>query len=139
MLLLLVVTIYIAQPGILLIWILVLSDFKFFNPKQQFNLALLIWTAMTVMVFMGIGIDEQNFISNIIDVILGAIFTLLIYGQYYSWSKKIKDGTLEVEAERQQLPKDQKIKWFLYWLILSSILVVSMFVMAGQLKIFQVA
>lgn len=136
---LIAVTIALKNPGILLIWIIVLFDFHFLSLKARFGLALLVELAMITMIVTGIGIaDKATYWGTIIDAALGALYLGGI-GYGFRQNKEELKATLDDQAKRPELTTKSKMKWFLVWLITFAILYITLLLLEPSLKIIMVS
>lgn len=107
---LLVVTLLLQTPGMLLIWILILSEVKI-RPQHRFWAAIGLTVIMVAMMLLGIG-TPQPFWLNVFDVILAAVFSFIYW--FESRNTNTED-TRSQSALRPQLSPELRKKWlYLY-------------------------
>lgn len=116
---LLAVTIALKTPGLLIIWVLVLGDFRM-NRYLRTVIAWVIFIAMMVMEWGHFG-RPQWFWLNIFDTVLGMMFVLM-YGVFAFTSS---DDSID-DDERPQLSRQRKIAWFGLYVLLGVFLYGSM-------------
>ncbi len=105
---LLAFSLYIKQPSILLIWILVMEDVPL-APPLKFGMGLTCWVSMTSLMFMGYG--EQGKWINLLDMILGGFIVTVMYSRFRGYVP-------EEEKELVHTPMEVKVKWFALYIAL---------------------
>ncbi len=120
--LLLAYTLFIAQPAILLIWILVLDGFDRFTLWLRPALATILALAMSVL--MAIGVSLQPTWVNIFDCAIAAFLTALYWSKDYH---RYKTGE-NMNADNREYPsRSVRTKWLVYYLGLSVLAVSVLF------------
>ncbi|MDB4984050.1 MAG: Zn-dependent protease [Patescibacteria group bacterium] len=133
--LLLALTISMKQPGMLLIWIIVLFDFEFISIKARFGLAVMTLIAMTAMLVLHLGIrTEADFYVTCFDCLLGLFYLTLIGFALRRNSQELEE-TLNEGSKRVSISTSGKIKWFAVWLITSAILCAAIIALGPMLKL----
>ncbi len=136
---LLALTISMGQPGMLLIWIIVLFDFHFIPIKGRFALAVITELAMIALLTAGVGIhDNSEFWVTCFDALVGGFYLGMI-GFALRRNQKDLETTLDENSKRPHLTMQAKINWFLVWLITTAILFTTMLLLAPSLKIIMVS
>ena len=108
------------EPVILFIWILILPEITILPLRLRAVLASLLWVAMVLL--MATGFSEQPLWVDIVDCVFGFIIVLSICFQAY------QDIDMSNEDDnRPQLTPREKWKWFIYYGVLTTILVGLMF------------
>ena len=104
-------SLYIRQPSILLVWILVINDFTVISPLK-FGMSLVCWISM--LTFMLLGYGEQPIWANVFDLVMGAVCV---------WVEYLKMSDIpEEENEQVPVPMNLRMKWVsLYVLLLVSL------------------
>jgi Zn-dependent protease len=125
--LLLLLTIAMKDPGLLLIWILVLDDFDRVPIRKRAIIGSIVWITMTILILSGYGV-ENNTLGYIMDIFLGLLFCLLLVmpalqpnEERLSWEKEVREKS---GSNRPALSLKNKIKWFLIFLITCIVLIV---------------
>ncbi len=103
------------EPMVLLIWILVLDDFTSLTAKFRSRLAAVLLVTMAVL--MGTGNSTQHFSIDIIDCVMGAFITAMIFA-------KARNPELEesLKDTRPELSREEKWKWLGYYGVMSIVL-----------------
>lgn len=125
-LLLLALTLALKSPGLLVVWILVLSDYRM-NRFLKAIIAWVIFVAMMLMEWGGIG-QQQYLAVNIIDTILGTFFAVF-YGA--AAIAKIDDGV--AIDERPSLTRAAKAAWLARYVALGAFLISAMVISSHYL------
>lgn len=127
---LLAITIALQTPGLLVIWVVVLSDMHI-KHGLRFALGLLLEALAIIMMSAGIGTD-QSFWINVIDVVLMSFMNTLFGAYVFSRDHSDEVKSLEQKDNRPQLPKQQRIRWFAAYAVLAAMLIAGMFFMNAQ-------
>lgn len=106
---LLAFSLYIRQPSILLIWILVLDDLKL-TPWLKFGVGATCQTAMMILMFAGYG--DQHLWINVLDSCLAIIFVSVFYVKACEWIADEVEKAVEVATSI-------RIKWTILYVILT--------------------
>lgn len=114
---LLAFSLYVRQPSILLIWILVIDDLDIFTPWLKFGAGMTCQTAMITLMFLGYG-DQPSLIS-VIDIFLATMFTLRFFSEARGW---INDEVEKVVNIAWSI----RIKWTILYIVLAISLTVLM-------------
>lgn len=122
--LLLAFSVYIRQPSILLIWILVLSDLSI-DRVMKFWAMLACGVSMTLLMIF--GYSDQKLWIDCLDILLSVLFVWMSYMQAFKM-KGDKEEEKEVIA-----PRAVRWKWFGYYVLLTVALVVLIFIQAAYL------
>lgn len=117
-------TLYIRQPGFLLIWILVLGDITM-SGKLRLKLAVGCWIAMVGLMFM--GYSEEPLFVDIFDATLSGFMTLM-----YSWDAKKEKSEL-IPEPYPELPDHRKWAWAGYYALLFIVLLGTMFTLTPHI------
>lgn len=116
---------WIKQPGILLIWILIIEDLGF-SPPVKFLAGFSSLITMAVLFLLGYG--DQPVWVNILDCALGSLFVFVMY----ITMKKSNTSPEEVIPEP---PANVKLKWLLLYTTLAIGLTSLMFVQGSYLPV----
>ena len=114
---LLAFSLYIRQPSILLIWILVIDDLTLFTPWLKFGVGATCQTAMMILMFSGYG--DQPLWVNVLDSCLATMFTYMFYVTARGWISDEIEKVVEVAWSI-------RIKWTVLYLILAACLTILM-------------
>ncbi len=126
--LMIVVSMLIRQPGILLIWMIIISEMTFFSWRVRFYMTLFPWLAMLAAVLLHIGIiTSGDKIALWIDIAVGVLILALAY---ISMRHNLPPGT----ENRAELTNKLKIKWFMVWVSTTIILVSLMAVLSPEIS-----
>lgn len=106
---------FFRQPVILYIWILVLFDLDMIPVRLRAVLVTSCWIAMVTLMSLGYG--DQPVWVNILDCVLTILFVVV---SIYRAFKVVEDVEPD---ERPDLPAEQKVRWFLYYLALAAFLI----------------
>lgn len=139
---LLFLTVALKDPGLLLVWIIILSDWEM-NLRVKTYVVSIVFLIMATLLFMNLGTPHQVW-SIVVDVILGLIWTLLLWARYaYARSKRGKELEDDDESlmsafrndrdEIARLPKMIRIKWLATYLVVTAVLIAAMFAQIGIL------
>lgn len=123
--LLVALTILSANPGLLLIWMIVLSEFKM-RIKVRAFLGTGIFVAMMIGFTAGVG-NEPQYLA-IIDGIIGGLF-LGLFWTSVKMSKGEKDPFQEAMDKRELLPKPMRRQWLAAYFALAGVLAALMVVL----------
>lgn len=107
---LLVFSLYIRQPSILLIWILVLDDINL-TPWLKFGVGATCQTAMMALFFF--GYSDQSVWVDILDIFLATTFTFRLYAGAHKW---VSDEVEKIVA----VTVGVRIKWTVLYLLLAA-------------------
>lgn len=107
---LLVFSLYIRQPSILLIWILVLGDINL-TPWLKFGVGATCQTAMMALFFFGYG-DQSAFV-DMVDIFLATMFVTGFYATARKW---VSDEVEKIVA----VTVGVRIKWTVLYLLLAT-------------------
>lgn len=133
---LMALTIMIHQPSILIIWIIVLFDFKFLSFKQRMFGAAAIELALIIFTVFKIGIPDDDtalFVACIIDSVVGLFYVGLIIGSWmYSDGNEIESQF--TQPERPALEKKQRYFWLAAFISTSAILFSAMVYLSPMIK-----
>lgn len=117
---LLVLTVVLATPGLLVIWVLVLTDMHA-RKGLRLVLGLIVETIAIVMMMGHIG-QQQPFWLNVTDLVLMSVLNLLFA---WSWTKN-RDTFHEETDTRPALSREMRNRWFVAYVALLVFLVVMM-------------
>lgn len=106
---LLLFTLYVREPGYLLIWILILSDIKL-KPKLRVSYAGACLVSMVTLMLL--GYSKQPLLVDAIDITFGSMVSISYFFQ------SLEDEEDTVVEEVKELPAKQRLKWFIYYNIL---------------------
>lgn len=130
---LIALTIMIHQTTILIIWIIVMFDFKFLSLPQRILVASAVELALIIFTVLKIGIqDNVVFVASIIDAIIGLLYVaIIIAGYMYD-----RDGTEAafISPERPMLNSRQKYFWLAAFVLSVSSLVSAMIYLSPVIK-----
>lgn len=107
---LLAFSLYVRQPSILLIWILVIDDIKIFTPWLKFGVGATCQIAMMTLMFLGYG--DQPLWLSMFDSFLATIFTAGFFIQAREWISEEIEKAVEVTM-------GVKIKWTILYIVLA--------------------
>lgn len=102
-------TFLIKEPCIMLIWILILQDIKL-QPSLKFGIAIVMFFSMVSLILM--GYSSQKTLIDVLDVILAAIFTLVLFAEM------MKNPFSQKSEEQARIATPIKIKWLLFYSLL---------------------
>lgn len=103
-----VFSVFFREPVILYIWILVLFDFSLLPINLRAVLIPCCWLTMSILMSLGYG--DQPTIINIFDCVITFPFVFI------SITKAMDSEIIEETDLRLELPKNQKMKWFILYL-----------------------
>lgn len=125
-LVLLGLTILVQQPGMLLIWILVLSDL---NVRDRTKFVLGVTCEFIMITLIGLGIGNQPEWLNILDVLLATFLNSIFY---LVW-KHSKTPEEKEKTPPYIVSAGTKIKWLIYYLGLTIGLIYFMYILVPKL------
>ncbi|MDP3792135.1 MAG: hypothetical protein Q8Q89_00155 [bacterium] len=105
---LLAFSLYVRQPSILLIWILVVDDINL-TPWLKFGVGATCQAAMMILMFSGYG--DQPLWVNVLDSCLATMFTF----RFYATARKLVSDEVEKVVE---VALNIRIKWTILYLVL---------------------
>lgn len=114
---LLVFSLYVRQPSILLIWILVIDDLKIFTPWLKFGVGVTCQIAMMTLMFLGYG--DQPLWLSVLDSCLATLFTTRFYSEAQEWIMEEIEKAVEVTMAI-------RIKWTILYVVLAISLITLM-------------
>lgn len=103
-----VMTLLIQTPGMLLIWILVLSELSI-RPKLRLWASVVIAVIMFGMMLFGVG-EPQPLWLNILDIVIVVVFITAMAVMLQEDERKYNP-----REERPQLPSAHRQKWFMWY------------------------
>lgn len=115
---LLLFTLYIKEPAILLIWILVMDDVNL-KPWLKFGIGVTCQTSMMVLMFM--GLSGQPWWANALDILIASFFNFTFFGGMRGLNEKTSD---ELTTEPAAMPI--RMKWFILYFALVGALIALM-------------
>lgn len=127
-------SLWIKQPSILLIWILVLSDFDSIDTRLRFYAASACFISMVSLMLL--GYSDQKFWVDVLDVILASIFVWTL-----SWQMKKDEERRQRNQSMSPMTEEPKVvvpmaiqmKWFSLYIVLAAGLITLMFLQAPYL------
>ncbi len=125
---LLVLTVALRSPGLLVIWLLVISDLRI-NNRLRLAIGILVEATAFMMMSAGIG-KQQGFWVNVLDLVLMTLFNLVFLLRAYN--KKF-DGGLSEPDNRPKLSSQARWRWFGAYAALIAFLAVMLHFSAGLL------
>lgn len=135
--LLLLLTIAMKDPGLLLIWILVLDDFDKVSIRKRAVIGSIVWVVMTVLILSGFGI-ENNTLGYIFDIFLGFLFSLILIIPAIKPSEERLEYEKEIRAksgsDRPTLALKDKIKWLTVFLTTCTVLALCLWKQAESIQ-----
>jgi Zn-dependent protease len=117
LLVLLVLTLYIQEPGMLLIWILVLGDVKILQPRIRFGIGVICQISMVVLIWL--GFSGQPWWLDAYDIVMATLFNGLLFVTARKWIPDEKDVSTPA-------PGRVRILWFVRYLVLVGAVVLMM-------------
>lgn len=134
---LLILTLALGDPGLLLIWVIVIYDMDKLPMKTRTNISLSVLIIMLFAIVSGVGSGERMY--HWFDFGLAFFYVTLIFASTKGVSKEDLE---KMEAEfrndsgsaRPQLNSRNKLKWFLLYAFTTTVLLVSMFFQSEQIK-----
>lgn len=127
---LLLLTAYIRQPAILLIWILVLDDITF-HPKLKAGVGLACEALMIALIAM--GYSSQGFWVDIYDIVLASFFNLMLVVDASMTGKEMANWRELQGKELPQAPTEARVWWIVRYLVLAVVLIIVMLFQAPYL------
>jgi len=110
----------IKEPGILLIWIIIATETNF-KPTVKFATTFSIHTLMIIMMSLGYG--EQGLWINLVDIVLGTVVNLLMFGQMIAYlGKQLSEEELN-PYNLPTAPMALRLKWLALYFILTAALI----------------
>lgn len=105
--LLLIYTVFLREPGFLLIWILVLQDFNQLPRRVRPILSCVLWSSMCGLMLLGYG--DQPWPIDLLDVFMGGVLSLV-----YSLKDARNEGAIEASTDPQREYPAQRVRlrWF---------------------------
>lgn len=91
-------TIFLAQPGLLVLWVLVLTEFRDLPLWWRPIITAMITSAMVALV----GYSDQPWFIDFFDLLIGAFFTMM----FVQWD--IRTAATRLERERLRLPPQER-------------------------------
>lgn len=117
---LVVFTVIVGEPGMLIIWMLVITELRWLRPRIMILMLGAVWFIMAALTFMGYHRDQQvhsNW-ANYVDVVFG----LLIFGLYaiFGWNR---EAMPDAGCDDRPMP-EAKVRWAYaaLWVVLVGIL-----------------
>jgi len=106
------ITLAVKEPSFLLIWIIVLMDFKtkFLTNIRRLYIAIGCYVSMIVMMSLGYG--NQDLWINVVDCVIALLPLLAIYAAYRGWDKqdsKTEEKNDGTEGDENDLEGEQVI------------------------------
>ena len=134
--LLLVFTIMIQQPQILMIWILVLSDFKALALWLKPSIASILAVSMALLMIF--GFSGQPWLVDVIDCLVVSLFVLMYWcidaDEQKIQRRKSESGAIQQEVQELPYPALRiRMMWLCCYLVLTAIAAVGIFIQAGYL------
>ncbi len=117
--LLLIYTVLLREPGLLLIWLLVLDDFQTLPKYVRPVIALAVWGSMSMLMLMGYG--GQATCINTLDIFLGGVFTWF----YYDCDSKLGADEQDMVEEREYPPLRVRLTWLALYGVLAVTIVLA--------------
>jgi Zn-dependent protease len=114
--LLLVLTLMIKEPGLLLIWIIVVDSFDWKNLKHRAIMNTCLLGVMITLILMHIG--AASMVEKLIDVFLGFVICLL---DWVAADRSMPEDN--GAAKRPVAPPITRLKWLGYYAVLTILLV----------------
>ena len=127
---LLSLTVLVQQPGMLLIWILVMSDMNV-SDRAKFVLGVTCEIIMIILMYLGIG-NQPQWLNNL-DIGLATFLNTVFY-------LILKHGRQETSEEKEKaspyvVPAGTKMKWFAYYVGLTGGLIYFMYMLVPKLPL----
>ncbi len=131
--LLLVFTAMVGEPGMLILWILVVMDIDRWTHRRKAVAVYSIFWVMLLLTCLNVG---HHFWANMVDCSFGAFIAALYWlGEWFHRRIRRREGSTVEEPdqdERPELPTKDRCLWFVVWLALLAIQVV---LMCGQYRL----
>jgi Zn-dependent protease len=130
--LLLVFTAMVGEPGMLILWMLVVMDIDRWSRKRKAFAVYAIFWVMLLLTCLNVG---HQFMANMLDCLLGGFIAAMHWlGEYIHRLNKRDGGAVEEPDQdtRPELPTKDRCLWFIVWLALLAIQVV---LMCGQYRL----
>lgn len=121
LIILLAFCLYVRQPSILLIWILVIGDLRLLTPWLKFGVGITCQAAMMILMFSGYG--DQPLWVNVLDSCLATMFTARFFAEARNWISDEVEKVIDVALKI-------RIKW--------TILYVALVICLTMLMIYQI-
>lgn len=116
----LVLPILLQNPGLLLLWILILPDIKI---DPRFRMGAGAFSQMAMVTLMIGGYSDQGLGMDIVDCLLATAFNLIIFAMMML--ERTKERT-SLEAGRKELPPapmSSRIKWSILYFLLAGVII----------------
>lgn len=119
MLVLLIFTIALGEPGMLMIWIVAIHDLDRLSFRQRLRLSSAVWLLMAILTACGVG---HNYITNIVDTAISFILvaTLWLVARSVDASE-IERQERENADRRTDLGVKKRKSWFWKWATLATV------------------
>ena len=122
------VTLMTKDPGLLLLWIIVLVDIDPIPLKQRIVISILVWVLMVVTILLGAGHQDHHWMY-IFDIILGGLYMGMYAMPFFrgNWEEKKKfEETVREEsgANRPALPTKVRVSWFIKYVLMTTLLII---------------
>lgn len=134
---LLALTLMMKDPGLLLIWVLVIMDLDSIPVKRRAFMSIFFYLLMVILILSGFGLQGAE-IAYSADIIVGAFYIFLIGGLAFVSRKKAEEVDQKMKSEsgsdRPTLPIKDKLKWFAVYTVMLIVLIVSLVYQAESLK-----
>lgn len=118
---LLLLTLYIREPGILLIWILILDDINL-EPWLKFGTGII--CQLSMMFLMAVGLSSQVWWVNMIDIALASLFNFTYFGDF-RWGL---DETINEVTIIEPVIMSVRVRWFvLYFTLVVALITLMLF------------
>lgn len=116
---LLLITYYVKEPGIILIWILVLSDSDI-APWRRFGFGLILELSMIWLLLT--GYSNQDLIMSIADVVIATAINAYLFLEAWHNTPEVESTSAVVVV------RDGRLKWFVrYFLLLFSLILLGIY------------
>ena len=113
---LLTYTVYACQPGLILIWLIVLDGFNSIPLGIRPAIGIILGAVMTI--FMAMGYSGQPLYVDAIDVFLALFFVTIFF---YKDKKRKAEGLGDMIDEREYPPVGVRVKWLLCYMALAAL------------------